>query len=365
MLAYYKKYWRTIFDIAMIVLTVYLIMLTFSYFYQIAAPIFLAFLIFMAIEPLAKFINRRGIKKSIATAISMLIFTVVILGTLAGAGFIFAAQISGLTEKIPEYSEILKEQIALNTVYLEDKIPADLLQNMVDYATTFAEKGSQIAGAILLTVFGWITSFSTFILNFIIGLILAYFLSIEIESWKKMADEKVPNTFKYAYLFLKDNVVKGIGKYLKAQLKLITITFVLVLFGLVALGVDNSFAIAVLAAIFDVLPLLGVSTVFIPWIIYLFIVGQTTLAFWLIGLLAVVIVVRQITEPKITGDSLGVSAFTMLSFMIISLSLFGVAGLILSPVLIILIKALYEQGHLKKWIRVPPKDAGEVPVHIE
>lgn len=365
MLAYYKKYWKTIFDIAMIVLTVYLIMLTFSYFYRVATPIFLAFLIFMAIEPFAKFIHKRGIKKSIATAISMMIFTVVILGTLAGAGFIFTSQLTGLTEKIPEYAEILKEQITLNTVYLENKIPADLLKNIVDYATTFAEKGSKFAGAILLMIFGWITSFSTFILNFVLGLILAYFLSLEIESWKKMADEKVPNTFKYAYVFLKENVVKGISKYLKAQLKLITITFVIVLIGLIALGVKNTFAIAVLAAIFDVLPLLGVSTVFIPWIVYLFIVGQTTLAFWLIGLLAVVIVVRQILEPKITGDSLGVSAFTMLSFMIISLSLFGVAGLILSPVLIILIKALYEQGHLKKWIRVPPKDAQEVPVHIE
>jgi predicted PurR-regulated permease PerM len=46
----------------------------------------------------------------------------------------------------------------------------------------------------------------------------------------------------------------------------------------------------------------------------------------------------------------------MLAFMIISLSLFGVAGLILSPVLIITIKALNEQGYLKRWIRKPEDD---------
>ena len=139
---------------------------------------------------------------------------------------------------------------------------------------------------------------------------------------------------------LRDNVIKGISSYLKAQLKLITLTFVLVFASLLALGVNNAFSISLLAAFVDVIPLLGVTAVFIPWIIYLFIVGQTTLAIWLSVVLVVILLVRQILEPKLVGDSLGVSAFTMLSFMIVSLSLFGVAGLVLSPILIILIKVI-------------------------
>lgn len=42
--------------------------------------------------------------------------------------------------------------------------------------------------------------------------------------------------------------------------------------------------------------------------------------------------------------------------MIVSLSLFGVSGLIIAPVLIITIKALHEQGYLKKWIRLPEEE---------
>jgi predicted PurR-regulated permease PerM len=124
------------------------------------------------------------------------------------------------------------------------------------------------------------------------------------------------------------------------------------------LNVSNAFALSLLSAAIDLLPLLGISGFFIPWIVYAFIVGDTTFAFYLIALLVVVIITRQILEPKITGESLGVSAFTMLAFMIISLSLFGVMGLIMSPILIILIKALYEQGYLRRWIRLP---AGEFP----
>lgn len=358
MITFYQKYWRTAFDIGLIVLTVYLIMLTFSYLYKIATPIFLAFVIFAIIEPFAKFLNKRGMKKSIATAISMLLFTLVILGALIGAGAVFASQIYQLTEKVPVYYDRLQEQIIENAVYLQDRfaVSSELTEKAKEYAPAIAKKASEITTSFLLILFGWATSISTFMVNFIVAIILAYFLSIEIDTWKRHAHEKTPNTFKTAFFFLKENVLKGIVSYLKAQLKLISLTFIIIFVALMILRVNNSFSIALLSAFFDILPLLGVSAVFIPWIIYLVIVGNTLLAIWLSAVLGVVILMRQILEPKITGDSLGVSAFTMLSFMIISLSLFGVAGLILSPILIILIKALYEQGYLKRWIRLPAED---------
>jgi sporulation integral membrane protein YtvI len=356
LISFYKKYYKTVFDIALMVLTIYLFMLAFSYVYRVATPIFFALVIFLMIEPLAKFLNKRGIKKSIAAAISTLVFILVIIGAMIGLGAIFTVQIQQLMMKLPEYASVLQRHIMDNALYWQDKLTAvdvDLLEKAGEYTATITQKASAIATGLLSSIFMALTTFSTFLVNVVIGIILAYFLSLEIDSWKKLAREKTPNTFKTAFQFLRENVLKGIVTYLKAQAKLIFLTFLIIFVALIVLDVKNAFSIALLSAIFDVLPLLGVSTVFIPWIIYLFVVGQTTLAIWLIVLLAVVLGTRQILEPKITGDSLGVSAFTMLSFMIISLSLFGVAGLILSPILIILIKALYEQGYLSKWIRKP------------
>ena len=43
----------------------------------------------------------------------------------------------------------------------------------------------------------------------------------------------------------------------------------------------------------------------------------------------------------------------MLSIMVISLSYFGVAGIIASPIITIILKSLYEQGYLTKWIHLP------------
>jgi len=117
--------------------------------------------------------------------------------------------------------------------------------------------------------------------------------------------------------------------------------------------VPNAFSISVLAAIFDVLPLLGMPVIFIPWAIYAFVMGKTGFVIFLLSLLGVSMLFRQIIEPKIAGDSLGVSAFIMLSIMVISLSYFGVAGIIASPIITIILKSLYEQGYLTKWIHLP------------
>ena len=96
MLTFYKKYWRTAFDIALIALTVWLIMFTFSFLYRIATPVFLSFLIFACIEPIAKRLNRIGLKKSLASAVAILFFTVVILGAFIGAGILVTSEINGL-----------------------------------------------------------------------------------------------------------------------------------------------------------------------------------------------------------------------------------------------------------------------------
>lgn len=356
MLSFYKKYYKTVFDIALMVLTVYLFMLLFSYLYRIATPIFFALVIFLCIEPFAKFLNRRGLSKPLASAISTMVLILAIFGALTGAGIIFVAQLNGLLDRLPGYIAMMQTQLTANSGLLKEKLDAldpTLLEKINEYVSLIAAKASQWAAAFFNSTLAALTSFSTFMVNSVIGVILAYFLSVEIDSWKRLAKNKTPNTFKTAFYFLRDNVIKGILTYIKAQIKLISITFLIILTSLLVLGVDNAFSLALLSAILDVLPLLGIPMLFIPWIIYLLVVGNIKLAISLAIVLVVAMATRQILEPKITGDSLGVSAFTMLAFMIVSLSLFGVAGLILSPILIILIKALYEQGYLSRWIRKP------------
>ncbi|OME23825.1 AI-2E family transporter [Paenibacillus odorifer] len=360
MLPLYKKYWRTFFDIGLIVLTVYLIMFSFSKLYQLAAPVFLSFFVFLLIEPLARFLNRRGLGKPFASAISVLLFLIVLLGTLFGAGLLITIQALHFQENLPKYTYVVQQHFVETTTYLQQKIdnlPPDITNKVNGY---FKDATDVLTGwliTFLKYMAGILGSFSTFRANFGIAIILAFFLSMEIKDWRKIAHDKMPKTFKNAFAFLQGNVFKAIGSYLKAQLILISITFAIVLVGLFILRTGNEITMALVCAVFDVLPLLGVTTILVPWIIYLFIVGNTSLAIGLIILLAIVLIVRQLLEPKITGNSIGVSsAFLMLSFVILSTSAFGMAGLILSPILLILIKELIQQGYLQSWIYLPQEE---------
>jgi sporulation integral membrane protein YtvI len=352
MLSLYQKYWRTAFDIGIIVLTIWLTMYVFSYLYNLATPVFLSFLVFWCIEPLAKRLNRWGFPKSIASGISVMLFILVILAIFIGLGFIFTQQIIQISQDLPKYQEQVTSIIG-NMQGRIAALPPDIESKLNDAMIFVTNQGAKWAGTFLTWLAGMLTSFSSFVLNFSIAIILAYFLSLEIETWKKLSSERSPKTLKVAFEFLRNNVFKGIGAYLKAQGKLISITFAVIFITLLILGVKNAFSIALLAGVFDVLPLLGVNTLFIPWIVYLFITGETKLAICLTVLLLIVTLTRQILEPRITGQTVGVSAFTMLAFMMISLSLFGVAGLILAPILMILLKALYDQGYFNTWIRYP------------
>lgn len=356
MLTFYKKYGRTIFDILLIAVTVYLFMYLFSAIYNIAKPVIFALIIYLLIEPLAKFLHRKGLKKVAATTLSTIIFIVVLILVIVLFGAILVNQIIDLSTNIPEYVEFLQIEIVnlFNTYSSQiDVISPDIIQSITDYISGLSSKLGSLLQSFFTAIVDSVSSFSSFVVNFVLGVILAFFLSLEIDDWEKFAKEKIPKTFKNAYLFLKENVIKGIVAYLKAQFKLISITFGLVFIGLLVIGADSAFTIGIFAAILDLIPLLGVSVIFIPWIIYQIIFGSYKTAIFLSIVYVVVIAVRQILEPKITGESLGVSAFTMLVFMVISLSVFGVAGLIISPILVILMKALVDQGYLKRWIHLP------------
>lgn len=362
MFPFYKKFGKTIFDILLFILTVWLVMFLFSSFYKIAAPILFSFVIFAIINPLSDFLHKKGLKRTLSTFISTFLFISIIVVSLTLFGVMIKNQVQQLAEILPKYGHSLGDEIKEGIEYSQDRyasLPPEVVEKIKTYSTKAVEKGASFSAEFLGSVNNVISSLAgLFVLlgNVAIGTILAFFLSLEIDNWRKVAKKKTPNTFKRAIDFLKKNVLKGISGYVKAQFKLISITFVLVFVGLLSLGKDNVFTIALLAAVLDLVPLLGVSVIFLPWVIYLFVVGKTTSAIWLAVIWLVVILVRQILEPFITGDSLGVSAFTMLVAMILSLSIFGIAGMILSPVIVILMKALYDEGYLKKWIRLPKEE---------
>jgi sporulation integral membrane protein YtvI len=356
MLPFYRKFGRTIFDVLLIFTTVYLFFLLFSYIFNIAMPVFIAIFIFLIVHPAIRFLEKRGMKKKSATNLTMAVFLLLLVGIAATMGVAIKSQVHQLSLSLPKYTSFVEEKsMEVFDFYQKqmDSLSPETVETMKNKFGEFVSKGSSFFSSFFLGTFNILSSISKLGINLVIGMVLAYFLAIEIDNWKNFLRRRTPKTFKIAYIFMKENVIKGIGAYLKAQMILITFTFLIVYISFILMSIDNALTIALFAALLDLLPLIGMPVLFIPWGIYAYLTGDHVTAFALIGIWVFIFIFRQFFEPKIAGDSLGVSAFTMLSTMIVSLAVFGIPGLILTPVLIISIKALYEEGYLSQWIHLP------------
>jgi len=165
----------------------------------------------------------------------------------------------------------------------------------------------------------------------------AYF-AWDYEKIKEKAKEILPKKVYSALSAAYGNVEKVFFPYLFSYLKLMLLTFAFTALGLWILHVESPLFLALIIALLDLLPVIGVGTVLIPWGLYDVFFANRALGFGLLVLYLLHEVMRQFAEPKIVGRSLGVHPLLSLLFLYVGYSLFGILGLLLLPVFCILTK---------------------------
>jgi predicted PurR-regulated permease PerM len=91
----------------------------------------------------------------------------------------------------------------------------------------------------------------------------------------------------------------------------------------------------------DVIPYLGTGAIFVPWIVFEVISGEINLAIGLGVIYLIVLVQRQIMEPKILSSNIGLDPLATLIALFVGYKLLGFLGLIAGPVLLVIINTLH------------------------
>lgn len=183
-------------------------------------------------------------------------------------------------------------------------------------------------------------------------LTLIYLLSVYLFSFQL---DNIHNRF---YSFFKDSskrkVIYILGDlrratfgFLKAQLILSTITFILAFIGLTILKVKYAVVISLIIVVVDVLPVLGTGSVLMPWAIVSFLQSNIFLGIGLVILYLVIVVIRRILEPKVLGERIGLSAIATLISIWVGFKFMGVLGVFLLPLAFIFFKALIKVGVIR------------------
>ena len=325
--------------------------LGFRYALGIAAPFLLAFLLSRPVKPLAAALASKTRTPRGGWAAGLVILTV--------GGFIGLA-VSGIRRGIRELST-LAEELAGDTDGLIAAIEGALerarsLSSRIPFLRHFentpgyVEFCARLDGLVeegvgrlaesmtarlpdaAMTLAGWIPETFIFIT---VTLLACYYFSADDGRIGKSCGALI---LRLCPAPLRDRLpplgrrLRRLGRqYLRACLLLGLLTFTQTFIGLALLRVPYAFVLAFFIAVVDFLPLLGTGVILIPWAAVSLLLGEIKLGIGLLVLYAVTSVVRQILEPKLIGEGLGLHPLLSLAAMYTGLKLFGVWGMILAP----------------------------------
>ena len=196
----------------------------------------------------------------------------------------------------------------------------------------------------------------------IITVLAAYFLTAERDNMGDWLARVMPESVKRYYRMIMDSFKKAVGGYFKAQFKIMMVLVVIMFIGFEVLDIRYSFLLAFGIAFLDFLPVFGTGAVFWPWIVVDIVVADYKQAVFLGIMYLVCQLIKQILQPKMVGDSVGINPLAALFYMFIGYKFAGVIGMIIGIPVGMIIVSLYQAGmfdQLIKGVKIIARDINE------
>ena len=140
---------------------------------------------------------------------------------------------------------------------------------------------------------------------------------------------------------------RGIGGWVGAQFRLAGVTLGILMAGLLFLRVPHGILLAFAISLVDAFPVLGTGTVLLPWALILWLQGDSARAVGVLGIYAIISVTRSVLEPKLVGRQLGLDPLITLFALYAGFKLWGLAGMILSPMLAVTVVQILPENRKK------------------
>ena len=374
-------------DVAYYLLIIAAFYLFMKYAFWLVFPFLFSFFVAAALQRPMNYAHRKiRLKKSFTAIALVLLFYVVILCVigLIGARVWSSAKgfmdyLAGQLKNLPALIEGLEERIYDLVKWLPDNMEvrfntwlADFTQRLLAGENAQGESVGMFDSLLshinlewfkapmngMLAVAGRIPVLA---LTAVITVISSFFMTTSYDSIVGFIKRQLKPEARKALSAAKRILFSSLGRLLRSYLILMSVTFGELLLGLFLLrlcrveGFESGYlvSVAVATSLVDILPVLGVGSVLLPWAIYSLIMERFGLGVGLIIMWVVIIIVRQILEPKLVASNLGLPPIATLAGMYIGLQLFGFVGLFIMPILLILIKMLNDEGVVHIWAPEP------------
>lgn len=347
-----KRIFRMILNILIPAGTIVLVCTLGPWLLKFFMPFVVGWCIALICNPLVKFLEKRLklVRKHSSAVIVVVVLAVVIwliyflISRLILGAMAFSRELPGLYEI---WKAELQEAFAGFSVILE-RMPVAVQDavnrtnsNLGALAGSLVEKLATPTVAVAGNVAKGIPAA---LVHSVVVILSSYFFIIERDKIMAWGKKHLPQGVQNYSEFLKKDIKTLIGGYFLAQFKIMFVVAVILAVGLMVLRVKHGILFAVLIAFLDFLPVFGTGTVLFPWAVIKLFSGQWTFAVGLVVIYVLTQAVRQVIQPKIVGDSIGMPPLLSLIFLYLGFKIKGISGMILAVPIGMFVLNLYHYG---------------------
>jgi sporulation integral membrane protein YtvI len=328
---------------------------------KVLLPLFISYLVALILNPVIDRMERRlHINRTWGATLALFVF----LAAIGGLLFLLASnlirellqlyqQLSVISQGLGAWNiNMLTEKLRLFLTQLQ--LPPDIVQNALQSYQQVFNLLRNIVNFLLVQMYYLVISLPHYLFLLIVTVIASFFFARDYQLLKTGLIRALPDCWQVPVRRVASGLHKALQGYVKAELFMVLLTGLESLVGLSILGVSYAHILAILAVILDFLPVFGIGILYAPWAIWLLFAGNLRLGIGLLLLYGIIVLVRQLVEPRILARNMGLHPLTTLIAIYMGLMLLGFWGLVLGPAVVIAYKAFFDDRTV-----IPPNGASK------
>lgn len=306
-------------------------------------------------RPIDFMIKKTRVGRKVVAPVLTFVLVAIILGGVFFLIYQTTRELLSFISKLPEwyaasYPSIM-EAIESRLDDVLGNLPVEAEQGIRSALGKAAQHLQDELTTLSTTIFAWTAKAAAQTPSFLIGLIITvmacFYMSVNLDEAKRYMKKMIPEKTCAFLLNVWNSFGKMVSGVLRSLFIIMCITFVELMIGFAILGIDYTILLALIITLVDILPVLGVGTVLIPWAVFNLVMGNIQLGIGLALLYVIIAIVRNVIEPRLIGEKIGLHPLITLILMYIGLRAVGLLGMFLFPLFALVLKSMYEHGALK------------------
>lgn len=315
-------------------------------------PFLLALAAASAMEPVILLLRRtlrfkRGFSAALLTLFLLFLIgglLALLLSALFTEATAFLSRLPTLLDTLPALSDTLLARLRAYCALCPARVQTLVSSLLSDWTSLLSSALRGLVPRALAALGTLAAAVPGFILAAATTFLAIFFISASYPTLCAALQKRLNAEHRRRLLLWREGATRSLARWLRAQLLLCLMTFCQLLLGLRLLGESFPLLAAFLITLVDALPVFGTGTVLVPWALAELLLGSTARGAALLLLYLCTLTVRSIAEPKLITARSGVPPVASLAAMYLGFRAFGVAGMVLLP-LSLLLAAQLSAGH--------------------